>query len=136
MFGWLKRLLPGGRATEVPANVPSEQAEERGVRRVRDVLDDFLTQNPQPTPYMVHALVSAGAADLPDSAAVLQLCELIQTHGYQYPLNPTLQNELKQSEILLYLRWQASAGADREEYRDQSTIRRLIERFRTEGNLG
>jgi hypothetical protein len=134
MFGWLKKLLPGARATEVPANAPSEQAEERTVRRVRDVLDEFLTQNPQPTPHMVHALVSAGAADLPDSEAVLQLCELIQTHGYQYPLNPTLQKELKQSEILPYLQWQVATGADREEYRDQSTIRHLIERFRTDGN--
>jgi hypothetical protein len=134
MFGWLKKLLPGARATESSASAPSEQAAARAVRRVRDVFDDFLTQNPQPTPHMVHALVSAGAADLPDSEAVLQLCELIQTHGYQYPLNPTLQKELKQSEILPYLQWQASASTDREEYRDQSTIRHLIERFRTKGN--
>ena len=95
-------------------------------------MDGFLTQNPAPTPYSVHALIAAGAADLAEPAELLQVCEKIQEHGYQYPLNPTLRSDLTESELLDFLVWQAGTGVDREEYRNENTIRELIGEFREE----
>jgi len=129
MFGWLKRLL-GGAEAAAPA-VPAAAA-ERPRRELMDVVDAFLTQNPQSTPYSVHALIAAGGAELEDSHTVVQACERIAAHGYQYPLNPTLREELKEQEILPYLQWQAAAGIAREEYRNENAIRKLIRRFRDE----
>jgi len=128
-LGWLKRLF-GGAEAAAPA-VPAAAA-ARPRRELMDVVDAFLTQNPQSTPYSVHALIAAGGAELEDSQTVLQVCERIAAHGYQYPLNPTLREELKKHEILPYLQWQAASGVAREEYCNENTIRKLIRRFRDE----
>jgi len=129
MWGWLKRLLGGAEAAA--AAVPAGAA-ARPQRELMDVVDAFLTQNPQSTPYSVHALIAAGGAELADSQTVLQACERIAAHGYQDPLNPTLREELKKHEILPYLQWQAASGIGREEYCNENTIRKLIRRFRDE----
>ena len=129
MLGWLKRLF-GGAESAAPAGPASAAARPR--RELMDVVDAFLTQNPQPTPYGVHALLAAGVAELGDSQTALQACERIAEHGYQYPLNPTLRDELQDHEILPYLQWHAASGIAREEYRNENTIRKLIRRFRDE----
>ncbi|MCA9131657.1 MAG: hypothetical protein KDA45_00810 [Planctomycetales bacterium] len=99
-----------------------------------NVVDRFLAQNPAPTPFGVHALIVAGATELMSPEEVLQACEKIQEHGYQYPLNPTLQAELSKAELLGFLRWQARSDIDVEAYQNENTIRQLIERYREEAS--
>jgi hypothetical protein len=97
---------------------------------VMHVVDSFLTQNPAPTPYSVHALIKAGATELMTAEELLQACDKIQEHGYQYPLNPTLRRELHESELLSFLRWQAHADDALEAYQNENTLLELIERYR------
>ena len=138
MFSWLKRMLGGGKKPDSspppPDDAPSTaSAPPAGLtRELMDVVDAFLTQNPQHTVHGVHALVAAGAAELADSQTVLQACDRIEEHGYQYPLNPTLIRELKTREILPYLRWQAASTVSRDDYLNEHRISRLIHQFRDE----
>ena len=94
------------------------------------VVDRFLTENPQRTPYGVHALIAAGATDFQDPAEVPRACAKIQEHGYQFPLNPTLRNELSADQWLEYLRWHVRQSVSKEEYEHEHRIRQLIQRFR------
>lgn len=128
MLRWFRKIL----SPSVVAKAPDHQKQVGDHLRAEDVMDVFLEQNPKPTPFMVHALVAAGGANLPDSDAVVRVCEKIEHHGYQYPLNPTLRRQLKYGELLLYLKWHASRQINRESYRDENSIVGLIERFRKE----
>jgi hypothetical protein len=97
---------------------------------VVDVMDNFLVQNPSPTPYSVHALINAGATELLTPGEVLEACYKIHQHGYQFPLNPTLQAELQSADLLKFLRWQEQSEIGVESYQNENTIRQLIKRFR------
>jgi len=102
MFGWLRKLI-GGVSTQPPPTQPERTKTLAQPATVYEVVDRFLTHNPAPTPYSVHALIAAGAAGLAEPAELLQVCEKIQEHGYQYPLNPTLRSDLTESELLGFL---------------------------------
>lgn len=131
MFSWLKRLIGRSESSQRADVEASPPAAARGKpRELMQVVDAFLTQNPQPTLFGVHALIAAGAADLRDSETVLEACERIAVHGYQFPLNPTLRRELKTREILPYLQWQARNKIDPNDYLNENTILALVERFR------
>ena len=135
MFTWLKKLVsnptPPAKAPEGPVILPREDVRETiQIATVWEVIDRFLQNNPSPTVYGVHALVEAGAANLLEPAELLQACEKIQEHGYQYPLNPTLINELEQGQLLEFLSWHGQNQIEIEFYANEATIRELIERFR------
>ena len=95
-----------------------------------DVADRYLKDNPSPTPYTMHALVDAGAADLLDASELLDACQKIADHGYQFPINGVLLNDLSDSELLRFVRWQAQVGVAKESYANELKIRELIEMFR------
>ncbi|WP_182870401.1 hypothetical protein [Stieleria mannarensis] len=138
MFAWLKKLVSGpappAASPDSPRTVPqSDLRQTLQVATVWQVVDRFLTQNPAPTPLGVHALVDAGAANLLDASELIQVCEKIQEHGYQFPINPTLINELKPPELLEFLRWHQQHDVEPEYYANEATIRELIERFRASG---
>ncbi len=94
------------------------------------MVDKFLVNNPTPTPFGIHALVAAGAANLLDPKELTEVCEKIQEHGYQYPINPTLANELRESELLDFVRWQSENEVDKESYANELGVKGLIEQFR------
>ena len=135
MFTWLKKLVSNSaapaQAPKGPIILPKEDPRDTiQLATVWEVVDRFLKNNPSPTVYGVHALVEAGAANLLEPAELFQACEKIQEHGYQYPLNPTLINELEQGEFLEFLSWHGQNQIELEFYANESTIRELIERFR------
>lgn len=120
-------------AVESAPNDQRDLGEPQSVEKqlgIDEVMDAFLEQNPQPTPFMVHALLAAGAAHLSDSEAVVRVCEKIASHGYQYPLNPTLRRQLGHRELLPYLKWHADTQVERESYRDENSISMLVHQFR------
>lgn len=126
MFGWLHKLISGGEQTK-PATEPITKQE---ILSVETVLDAFLVRNPKKVVFMIHALVEAGGADLSDSDVVHAVCEKIETHGYQYPFNPTLRRELNSSEWLPFLQWHARSSIAHDDYLNENTILELINRFR------
>ncbi|MCO8124005.1 hypothetical protein NHH03_19835 [Stieleria sp. TO1_6] len=134
MFKWLKKIVSGSTPPAPPtgSTVVSKAALQQTLQMatVWEVVDRFLVNNPSPTPYGVHALVDAGAANLMESSELFQVCEKIQEHGYQYPLNPTLRNELDPSELLEFLRWHGQNRIEKEYYANESTLRELIQQFR------
>ena len=134
MFAWLKRIVTRSNPSAAPAQSPRvppavDLRQTLQVATVWQVVDRFLTQNPAPTPFGVHALVDAGAANLLDASELIQVCEKIQEHGYQYPINPTLLQELKQPELLEFLRWHGQNEVEREYYANEVTLRELIQQF-------
>ncbi len=139
MFSWLKKLVARsdgrGKSTERSGDGPRDGPRDDlratlQVASVWQVVDRFLINNPSPTLFGVHALVHAGAANLLEPSELIQVCEKIQEHGYQFPINPTLMNELSKAELLEFLRWHGQNDVEREYYANESTIRELIERFR------
>ena len=134
MFGWLKNILTAGKqkAHHVPPPVDYVPSGTIKPLSVMQVVDNFLTQNPAPTPFGVHALIAAGATELLSGEELVEACEKIQEHGYQYPINPTLQHDLNHAEILRFLRWQSKTHVELDAYQDENTIRDLISRFRYE----
>ncbi|MCA9139175.1 MAG: hypothetical protein KDB00_20520 [Planctomycetales bacterium] len=135
MFNWIKKLVGASNATDQVPDQPRPQPTDNlretiHIVSVWSVVDRFLTNNPTPTPYGVQALVDAGAVNLLDSEELLQACEKIQEHGYQHPINPTLMNELSQTELLEFVRWHGQYAIEKEYYANEMTIRELIERFR------
>lgn len=127
MFGWLKKLFAAAPESSSPEASPPET--ERPLS-VMDVVDAFLRQNPQRTPLGTLALIQAGATRLVDSEQVRDACERIATHGYQYPLSPTVQHELDKDQLLEFLRWQQAQGVGKDAYVNEHAVRGLIERFR------
>lgn len=135
MFAWLKKIVSRSAAPTAPVKQPvAPPADDLRmtiqVATVWQVVDRFLTNNPSPTPFGVHALVNAGAANLLDASELIEVCEKIQEHGYQFPINPTLINELNTSELLEFIRWHGQAGVEQEYYANEATLRELIQRFR------
>ena len=136
MFKWFKKLVSGSSATTAPSAdtivLPKENMRETlQIATVWDVVDRFLTNNPAPTAFGVHALVAAGASNLLEPKELIQVCEKIQEHGYQYPINPTLINELTPAELLEFLRWHGQTEVEQEYYTNEATIRELIQKFRS-----
>jgi hypothetical protein len=134
MFKWLKKRRSAEQspatAPHSPANSGSITTDTLKLVSVWDVVDQFLTQNPQPTPYSVHALIDAGAANLLDPPELMQVCEKIQEHGYQYPINGVLLSNLDATELLGFLRWQSKSAVEKSAYDNEATISVLIEHFR------
>lgn len=137
MFWWKKKKQnPAGETPDLTGQPESASARFLNLSdtirplTVVDVMDNFLVQNPAPTPYSVHALIKAGVTELMTPGEVLEACHKIQQHGYQFPLNPTLQAELHSSDLLRFLRWQAQSEIGVEFYQNENTIRQLIKRFR------
>jgi len=131
MFHWLKKLFTAAPATS-PAAVPaaaSPAAQPERPLEVMDVVDQFLQQNPQRTPLATLALIRAGATRLQDCDQVLQACDKIAEHGYQYPLSPTVQSEVPRSRLLEFLRWQLATGVEKQDYANEHAVRALIQRF-------
>ena len=130
MLKWLKKLL-------VAEDTSAANEDERSftdtlqLATVWGVVEHFLESNPTPTPYSVNALVDAGASDLLDPEELLQACDKIKEHGYQYPINGILMAELEPPELLSYLRWHQKTGVTKESYENERKIRDLIERFRS-----
>ncbi|MCO6456065.1 MAG: hypothetical protein J5I93_12265 [Pirellulaceae bacterium] len=96
---------------------------------VMDVVDQFLRQNPQRSPLATLALIQAGATRLRDDRELLEACDRIAAHGYQYPLSPTVQREVPEGRLLEFLRWQRSIGAGKQDYETEHAVRDLIQRF-------
>lgn len=137
MFAWLNKIVTRSKPSAAPSQgtrVPpaDDLRQTLQVATVWQVVDRFLTRNPAPTPFGVHALVDAGAANLLDPSELIQVCEKIREHGYQYPINPTLLQELKQSELLEFLRWHGQNEVEREYYANEMTLRELIQQFRAD----
>lgn len=135
MFKWLKNLVSASPAktqdSQGPVILPKENLRETlQIATVWEVVDRFLKNNPSPTPFGVHALVDAGAANLLEPTELFQACDKIQEHGYQYPLNPTLVNEMEPEEILEFVRWHGQNLIEQEYYANESTIRELVQKFR------
>lgn len=133
MFKWLKKRLGG--ETNPPAPRPADPSDTTTTDTLKlvsvwDVVDQFLTQNPQPTPYSVHALIDAGAQNLLEVSELMQVCDKIQEHGYQYPINGVLLSNLDSSELLEFLRWQSKSIVDKSSYDNEASINVLIEHFR------
>ena len=150
MFGWVKRVLSGSASGKNSQNEVglkrSAGADNNGSDSLFDddlaskttlqfaspwdVADKYLLNNPSPTPYTVHALVEAGAADLLDPVDLTTACQKIEEHGYQYPINPVLANALTEAELLKFVRWQAQVGVAKESYANEMKLRELMEMFR------
>jgi hypothetical protein len=135
MFNWLKKRLGGVEKPEVDNYAPDVEMSPSAMGTLHlvtvwDVVDQFLSQNPQPTPYSVHALIAAGAHNLLDTAELMQACDKIQEHGYQYPINGVLLANLDPSELLDFLRWQSTSAIEKGSYDNEANLSVLIEHFR------
>ena len=151
MFDWVKKFLTGSRSQpqETALNASAESSDAAGFSdsdslfdddfastttlqfaSAWDVADRYLRDNPTPTPYTMHALVDAGAADLLDASELLDACQKIADHGYQFPINGVLLNDLSESDLLRFVHWQAQVGVAKESYANELKIRELIEMFR------
>jgi hypothetical protein len=145
MFGWLKKLFttePAGISQDPPPAAGDRTIGDRtigdraiGDRAVQpplaamDVVDQFLRQNPQRTPLATLALIRAGATRLRSYDEVVEACEKIAAHGYQYPLSPTVQREVPTARLLEFLRWQQTMGVGKQDYENEHAVRALIQRF-------
>lgn len=135
MLNWITNLFTAKPAAPASSVVPITTCMDSGeetlqLATVWEVVDRFLTANPQPTVHGVHALLEAGAANLLEPNELIQVCEKIEQHGYQYPINPTLSRELSREELMEFFRWQRNNQIEKEYYANEATIRELIERFR------
>lgn len=128
MFGWLKKLFAASPAAE-PAAAATAAAADEPPLAVMDVVDQFLRQNPQRSPLATLALIQAGATRLRDDRELLEACDRIAAHGYQYPLSPTVQREVPEGRLLQFLRWQRAIGAGKQDYETEHAVRDLIQRF-------
>ncbi len=131
MFKWLKKRIAGKGQPDPVAQDEWNSTDTLKLVTAWDVVDRFLVNNPAPTPYSVHALIDAGAADLMDHAELLQACEKIQEHGYQYPLNGALVAKLDESELMDFLRWQSRTDIAKGCYDNEVKIGELVEHFRS-----
>lgn len=148
MFDWVKKLLTGSNS-EPELQAVEEAGDSAGSSNSESLFDDdfastttlqfasawdvadrYLRNNPAPTPYTMHALIDAGAADLLDASELLDACQKIAEHGYQFPINGVLLNNLSDSELLRFVRWQAQVGVAKESYANELKIREIIEMFR------
>lgn len=148
MFDWVKKLLTGSNSEpelqaleEAGDSANSSNSESLfdddlastttlQFASAWDVADKYLRNNPAPTPYTMHALIDAGAADLLDASELLDACQKIADHGYQFPINGVLLNDLSESDLLRFVHWQARVGVAKESYANELKIRELIEMFR------
>ena len=148
MFDWVKKLLTGSNSEpelqaleEAGDSANSSDSESLfdddlastttlQFASAWDVADKYLRNNPAPTPYTMHALIDAGAADLLDASELLDACQKIADHGYQFPINGVLLNDLSESDLLRFVHWQARVGVAKESYANELKIRELIEMFR------
>ena len=144
MFGWLRKLTGdrrrAGDTNGVLQNGDDERqprefgrgidADERPRRTVAEVFEAFYEHNRQPTPFGIHALCEAGAAELRDDREVLAVCERIVNHCNFDPISPMLRKNLADEELLAFLRWHEASDIDKEEYQDGTA--ELIRRFRAE----
>ena len=151
MFDWVKKFLTGSRSQpqETALNASAESSDAAAFSdsdslfdddfastttlqfaSAWDVADRYLRDNPAPTPYTMHALIDAGAANLLDASELLDACQKIADHGYQFPINGVLLNDLSESDLLRFVHWQARVGVAKESYANELKIRELIEMFR------
>ena len=145
MFDWFKKLRSGPRRAEPPGDpspalepsrdqdVAVQETEDKRPRRtVTQVFEAFYEQNPEPTPYGIHALLEAGAADLEDYRQVLEVCTTIKNHCNMDPISPSLKKKLANQELLAFLRWHEANDIAKEEYRDGTSIEELVLTFRAD----
>ena len=134
MLGWLKQIV-GRRPTlgDAPRNVElKRESGTRDPKTVMNVVDEFYQRSRQQTPFGVHALVEAGAADLQSYEEVLEVCRLIVKHCNIDPIMPSLKKDLGKEQLLAFLRWHEANDIEKEEYRNGSSVRALLDRFRTD----
>jgi len=151
MFDWVKKLFTGS-SSEPELQIVEEAVESADAAGFSnsdslfdddfastttlqfasawDVADRYLRDNPAPTPCTMHALVDAGAANLLEASELLDACQKIADHGYQFPINGVLLNDLSESDLLQFVHWQARVGVAKESYANELKIRELIEMFR------
>jgi hypothetical protein len=131
MLKWLKKLLVAEESSDSAEEDEPSFTDTLQLVTVWGVVEHFLESNPTPTPYSVHALVDAGASDLLDPDELLEACDKIKEHGYQYPINGVLMAEMEPAELLSYLRWHQKTGVAKGCYDNEPKIRELIARFRS-----
>ena len=151
MFSWLKRIIAGAGDRDKDGNPNdrlqhgegnnsgqldvSEEEDSLSTGTLKavsawDVADRYLQMNPSPTPFTVHALIKAGAADLLEPSELRIACQKIKDHGYRHPLNGVLLRELSEPELLDFIHWQAQESVPKESYANENTILQLIDRFK------
>ena len=151
MFSWLKGIIAGigdsdnqgnpndglqdGDGTNASQSDVAEEEDSLSTGTLKavsawDVADRYLQRNPSPTPFTVHALIEAGAADLLEASELLIACQKIEDHGYRHPINGVLLRELSKPELLDFIHWQARESVPKESYANENTILQLIDRFK------
>lgn len=136
MFDWLKKRTKQKttQSTETARTPTSAKAvdPDRPSRTAAEVFEAFYDRHKVPTPLGIHALIDAGAADLPSKEDVLYVCDQIRKHCDMEAFVPSARRELTDDELLPFLRWHQTSEVSQEAYYNADTVLQMIKRFRSE----
>ena len=102
---------------------------DRKTQLIEDTAKAYLALDKNMTPLGIQGLVTAGAARLKTTGDLLAVRQIIIVHGCDDPLGWALE-ELKESECLDFIKWQARNGCTFRDYQSPEFFCQFVEKFR------